>query len=124
VGRDVSGEIALRHGSAGLADDTSGAKFTARPARASGRSSPKADAGLEGDGKRLRRQGLSGGLLIVYLQDVKLPAGREHPDRNTALYGATSGEAFLQRHGRERFAVRNSGRNGGIEGLGDHGLRS
>jgi len=77
---------------------------------------------LEGDANDYFGKGLSGGRLIV------------HPDRaatfvaedniiagNVALYGATSGEAYLRGQVGERFCVRNSGATAVVEGVGDHG---
>ena len=77
---------------------------------------------LEGDANDYVGKGLSGGKLIVYpprastfLPEENIVIG------NVALYGATSGEAFLNGMAGERFAVRNSGATAVVEGLGDHG---
>ena len=77
---------------------------------------------LEGDSNDYFGKGLSGGIVIC------------HPDReasfvaedniiigNVALYGATSGEAFVRGVAGERFCVRNSGATAVVEGVGDHG---
>ena len=77
---------------------------------------------LEGDANDYVGKGLSGGKLIVYpprtsnfLPEENIVIG------NVVLYGATSGEAFLNGMAGERFAVRNSGATAVVEGLGDHG---
>ncbi len=77
---------------------------------------------LEGDTNDYFGKGLSGGQLILY-------PPKESPFRswenviagNVALYGATSGRAFLAGRAGERFCVRNSGAEAVVEGVGDHG---
>jgi len=77
---------------------------------------------LSGDSNDYFGKGLSGGKLIIYP-----PAGvRFKPEDNViignvALYGATSGEAFISGEAGERFCVRNSGATAVVEGVGDHG---
>ncbi len=77
---------------------------------------------LSGDSNDYFGKGLSGGKLIVYP-----PAGIKYkPDENiiignVALYGATSGKAFINGVAGERFCVRNSGATAVVEGVGDHG---
>ena len=77
---------------------------------------------LEGDSNDYFGKGLSGGKLIVY------PPKGSHfkPEENiiignVALYGATSGKAFINGIAGERFCVRNSGATAVVEGVGDHG---
>ncbi|SES75669.1 glutamate synthase (ferredoxin) [Pseudobutyrivibrio sp. C4] len=77
---------------------------------------------LEGDSNDYFGKGLSGGKLVVYpsakatyKQDENIIIG------NVALYGATSGKAFINGVAGERFAVRNSGATAVVEGCGDHG---
>ncbi|MDB6074335.1 MAG: hypothetical protein JWO89_1975, partial [Verrucomicrobiaceae bacterium] len=67
-------------------------------------------------------KGLSGGRIIIY-PDAKstFPAEDNIIIGNVALYGATSGEVFIRGMAGERFAVRNSGVNTVVEGVGDHG---
>src|SRR4029079_2757544 len=77
---------------------------------------------LEGDANDYVGKGLSGGRLIVY--PPKNSAFQPEENiliGNTALYGATSGEAFFNGMAGERFAVRNSGATAVVEGVGDHG---
>jgi len=77
---------------------------------------------LEGDANDYWGKGLSGGRLVVFppRQSTFVP---EHNIviGNVALYGATSGEAYVRGVAGERFAVRNSGVHAVVEGIGDHG---
>ena len=77
---------------------------------------------LEGDSNDYFGKGLSGGKLVVYppkgsrfRQDENIIVG------NVALYGATSGKAYINGVAGERFCVRNSGAVSVVEGVGDHG---
>src|ERR1039457_4678055 len=123
VGAMLSGEIARRYGSAGLADDTIRFHFTGSAGQSFGAFLAKGvTLELEGDANDYVGKGLSGGRLIVnpprnssFLPEENVLIG------NVALYGATSGEAFLNGVAGERFAVRNSGATAVVEGLGDHG---
>ncbi|MGA2153636.1 MAG: glutamate synthase large subunit [Bryobacteraceae bacterium] len=123
VGAMLSGEIARRHGSAGLPDGTIHFQFTGSAGQSFGAFlAHGVTLELEGDANDYVGKGLSGGKLIVY------PPRASHflPEENivignVALYGATSGEAFLNGMAGERFAVRNSGATAVVEGLGDHG---
>ena len=112
VGAMLSGEIARRHGSAGLPDDTIRFQFTGSAGQSFGAFLAKGvTLELEGDANDYVGKGLSGGRLIVYpprtstfLPEENILIG------NVALYGATSGEAFFNGMAGERFAVRNFGR--------------
>ena len=123
VGAMLSGEIARRHGSAGLPDGTIHFQFTGSAGQSFGAFlAHGVTLELEGDANDYVGKGLSGGKLIVYpprastfLPEENIVIG------NVALYGATSGEAFLNGMAGERFAVRNSGATAVVEGLGDHG---
>jgi len=123
VGAMLSGEIARRHGSAGLPDGTIHFQFTGSAGQSFGAFLARGvTLELEGDANDYVGKGLSGGRLIVYpprasnfLPEENIVIG------NVALYGATSGEAFLNGMAGERFAVRNSGATAVVEGLGDHG---
>jgi glutamate synthase (NADPH/NADH) large chain len=123
VGAMLSGEIARRYGSAGLPDNTIKFHFTGSAGQSFGAFLAKGvTLELEGDANDYVGKGLSGGRLIVYpprgstfLPEENILIG------NVALYGATSGEAFLNGMAGERFAVRNSGATAVVEGLGDHG---
>jgi glutamate synthase (ferredoxin) len=77
---------------------------------------------LEGEANDFVGKGLSGGRLIVRPPvDATFAAEENVIIGNVALYGATSGEAFIRGVAGERFAVRNSGANAVVEGVGDHG---
>ena len=77
---------------------------------------------LVGDGNDYFGKGLSGGKLIVYPpKGVTFKHEENIIIGNVALYGATSGKAFINGVAGERFAVRNSGANAVVEGVGDHG---
>jgi glutamate synthase (NADPH/NADH) large chain len=123
VGALLSGEVARRHGHAGLPDSS----LTARLAGSAGQSfgaflAPGITLALTGDTNDYAGKGLSGGRLIVRQPDgVPREAAANIIVGNTCLYGATSGEAFLAGVAGERFAVRNSGAVAVVEGTGDHG---
>jgi len=123
VGAMLGGEIARRYGSAGLPDGTIHYKFTGSAGQSFGAFVPTGvTLELEGDANDYLGKGLSGGRIIAYppktssfLPEESILVG------NVALYGATSGEAFLNGIAGERFAVRNSGATAVVEGVGDHG---
>ena len=123
VGAMLSGEIARKYGSAGLAHDTIRFQFSGSAGQSFGAFLVKGvTLELEGDANDYVGKGLSGGKLIVYpprnstfLPEENILIG------NTVLYGATSGEAYFNGMAGERFAVRNSGATAVVEGLGDHG---
>ena len=123
VGAMLSGEIARRYGSAGLPDGTIHCQFRGSAGQSFGAFLAKGvTLELEGDANDYVGKGLSGGRVIVYpprastfLPEENILIG------NVALYGATSGEAYFNGMGGERFAVRNSGAVAVVEGLGDHG---
>jgi glutamate synthase domain-containing protein 2/glutamate synthase domain-containing protein 1/glutamate synthase domain-containing protein 3 len=123
VGGMLGGEIARRYGSAGLPDGTIHFKFEGSAGQSFGAFLPNGvTLELEGDSNDYLGKGLSGGRLIVYppkasffLPEESILVG------NVVLYGATSGEAFLNGIAGERFAVRNSGATAVVEGVGDHG---
>ena len=78
---------------------------------------------LEGDSNDYLGKGLSGGTLVVYPPaDAGFAAEDNIIVGNVALYGATSGKAFINGVAGERFCVRNSGAIAVVEGVGDHGL--
>jgi glutamate synthase domain-containing protein 2/glutamate synthase domain-containing protein 1/glutamate synthase domain-containing protein 3 len=123
VGAMLGGEIARRYGSAGLPDETIHFKFNGSAGQSFGAFVPNGvTLELEGDANDYLGKGLSGGRIIVYppktssfLPEESILVG------NVVLYGATSGEAFLNGIAGERFAVRNSGSTAVVEGVGDHG---
>jgi glutamate synthase domain-containing protein 2/glutamate synthase domain-containing protein 1/glutamate synthase domain-containing protein 3 len=123
VGTMLSGEIARRHGSNGLPDDTIRIQLEGSAGQSLGAFLANGvTLTLEGDANDYVGKGLSGGRLIVYPPR----ASTFSPEKNilignVALYGATSGEAFFNGVAGERFAVRNSGATAVVEGVGDHG---
>ena len=77
---------------------------------------------LEGDSNDYFGKGLSGGTLVVYPpKEAKFQADENIIIGNVALFGATSGKAFIAGVAGERFCVRNSGATVVVEGVGDHG---
>ncbi|MDR0717709.1 MAG: glutamate synthase subunit alpha, partial [Azoarcus sp.] len=123
VGAMLSGEVAARHGRAGLPEDnirirltgTAGQSFAAFLARG-------VTLELIGEGNDYVGKGLSGGRVIVRPQPgFRGVSGSNIIIGNTVLYGATEGEAYFSGVAGERFAVRNSGAIAVVEGLGDHG---
>ena len=123
VGAMLGGEIARRYGSAGLPEGTIHFKFTGSAGQSFGAFVPNGvTLELEGDSNDYLGKGLSGGRIIAYppktssfLPEESILVG------NVVLYGATSGEVFLNGIAGERFAVRNSGAIAVVEGVGDHG---
>ena len=78
---------------------------------------------IEGDANDYFGKGLSGGKLIIHPSlHAQFVAHDNVIVGNVALYGATSGEAYINGRAGERFAVRNSGAIAVVEGCGDHGL--
>ncbi len=116
-------EITKRYGGEGLPDDTIRIHFTGTAGQSFGAFVPRGvTLSLEGDANDFWGKGLSGGRLLVYPP----PSSTFVPEDNViignvALYGATSGEAYVRGIAGERFAVRNSGAHAVVEGVGDHG---
>ena len=123
VGTMLSGEIARRYGSAGLPDDTIRIHLAGSAGQSLGAFLAKGiTLRLEGEANDYVGKGLSGGRVIVYPPKESTFAPEENIIiGNVALYGATSGEVFLNGVAGERFAVRNSGATAVVEGVGDHG---
>jgi glutamate synthase (NADPH/NADH) large chain len=123
IGAMLSGEVARRHGHAGLPEDTISVKFTGTAGQSFGAFLARGvSIELTGDANDYVGKSLSGGRIVV-----KPPKGlaREPGDNiivgNTVLYGAVAGEAYFHGVAGERFAVRNSGAIAIVEGTGDHG---
>ena len=123
VGTMLGYEVTRRWGGAGLPDDTITVRFTGSAGQSFGAFVPRGiTLALEGDANDYVGKGLSGGRIVVapprgatFAAEDNVIAG------NVALYGATSGEAFIRGVAGERFAVRNSGATAVVEGVGDHG---
>ena len=123
VGAMLSGKIAKKYGHEGLPKDTIKVKFVGSAGQSFGAWLSKGITfNLEGDANDYVGKGLSGGKIAVYphkksslIPEKNIIAG------NTLLYGAISGECYLNGIVGERFAVRNSGATAVVEGCGDHG---
>jgi glutamate synthase (ferredoxin) len=122
VGTILGNEITKRHWQ-GLPDDTVHLHFQGSAGQSFGAFVPKGvTLEIEGDTNDYIGKGLSGGRILVYPPAASTFAAEENIIAgNTALYGATSGELFLRGMAGERFAVRNSGVDTVVEGVGDHG---
>lgn len=122
VGAMLSGEIARRHGNAGLTDNAIVIKFKGSAGQSFGAFlSHGIHFQLEGEANDYLGKGLSGGRISLmppirstFLAEENTIAG------NTLLYGATSGEVYINGRVGERFCVRNSGAIAVVEGAGDH----
>ena len=124
VGTMLSGVIAQKYGEEGLPDGTIKIKFKGSAGQSFGAFAVKGlDLRLEGETNDYFGKGLSGGRISI------LPPARRSDDfkaeeniiaGNTGLYGATSGELYINGKVGERFGVRNSGAIAVIEGAGDH----
>ena len=120
----LSGEIAKKYGEAGLPDHTINIKFKGSAGQSFGAFAVSGlNIRLEGECNDYFGKGLSGGRISI------LPPSRSNEDfhaedniiaGNTGLYGATSGELYINGKVGERFGVRNSGAIAVIEGAGDH----
>jgi glutamate synthase (NADPH/NADH) large chain len=123
VGGMLSGEIARRHGGEGLPDGTIRIDFHGVAGQSFGAWATKGlTFTLEGTTNDYVGKGLSGGRLAVFPSKVAAYEPEESiVVGNVALYGATAGEAYFRGFAGERFAVRNSGAETVVEGVGDHG---
>src|SRR2546427_3688894 len=123
VGAMLSGEIARRHGAAGLPADTIRLNFHGCAGQSFGAFLVKGvTLTLEGEANDYVGKGLSGGRLVIYPpRSSRFVAEENILIGNVCLYGATSGEAYFNGMAGERFAVRNSGATAVVEGVGDHG---
>ena len=122
VGTMLSGVIAQKYGLAGLPDDTINVKFKGSAGQSFGAFLEHGISfKLEGECNDYFAKGLSGGRIAIlpptrsnFKAEENIIAG------NTGLYGATSGELYINGKVGERFGVRNSGAIAVIEGAGDH----
>jgi glutamate synthase (NADPH/NADH) large chain len=122
VGTIVGSHISRKFGAKGLADDTIKLHFTGSAGQSFGAFVPRGmTLTLEGDSNDYIGKGLSGGKIVVFPDRSATFAPHENIIiGNTAFYGATSGSAYISGVSGERFAVRNSGVDLVIEGVGDH----
>ncbi|MGI9138134.1 MAG: glutamate synthase large subunit [Sediminibacterium sp.] len=123
TGTILSNEITKVYKANGLADDTIHFKFQGTAGQSFGAFNTKGvTLELEGDANDYFGKGLSGAKLIVYPDKKSSFVAEDNIIiGNVALYGATSGIAFIRGKAGERFAVRNSGAKVVVEGVGDHG---
>jgi glutamate synthase domain-containing protein 2/glutamate synthase domain-containing protein 3 len=123
VGTIVGSEVTRRYGPQGLPDNTIRLLFKGSAGQSFGAFVPRGiTLTLEGDANDYVGKGLSGGKIIVYPPRVATFIAAENVIiGNVALYGATSGEAYICGAAGERFCVRNSGVSAVVEAVGDHG---
>ena len=123
VATTLSGMVAKKYGEEGLPDDTIQCNFTGSAGQSFGAFLARGvSLTLEGDANDYFAKGISGGRVVAFPSR----AARFVPEDNTivgnvVLYGATGGKAFIRGMAGERFAVRNSGAQAVVEGVGDHG---
>jgi glutamate synthase (ferredoxin) len=123
VGTITGSEVTRKWGSAGLPEDTIELNFIGSAGQSFAAFMPRGMTfHLEGDANDYVGKGLSGGKLIIkppreatFVPEENIIVG------NVALYGATSGEAYIRGMAGERFCVRNSGVHAVVEAVGDHG---
>ncbi len=123
VGSMLSNQIASRYGEEGLPEGTINLKFHGSAGQSFGAFLARGvTATIEGDANDYFCKGLSGGTVIIKPPAVSSFTPEENIlVGNTVLYGATGGRAFIRGIAGERFAVRNSGAETVVEGVGDHG---
>jgi glutamate synthase domain-containing protein 2/glutamate synthase domain-containing protein 3 len=123
VGTRVGSEVTRRHGARGLPEDTICLRFQGSAGQSFGAFIPRGvTLILEGDANDYLGKGLSGGRIVVTPPaGSRFVAGENVIAGNVALYGATGGKAYVRGIAGERFAVRNSGADAVVEGVGDHG---
>jgi glutamate synthase (ferredoxin) len=123
VGTILGSEVSLKYGEEGLPDDTITMRFQGSAGQSLGAFCTRGlTFEVEGDTNDYCGKGLCGARIVV-----KVPPGSTFDPAeniitgNVVLYGATGGEAFFQGVAGERFAVRNSGADAVVEGVGEHG---
>lgn len=122
TGAMLSGVVAKKYGDAGLPDNTIQCLFKGAAGQSFGAFLAHGISfRLEGDANDYVGKGLSGGKIVIvppqgstFAPEANIIAG------NTILYGATSGEIYINGRVGERFCVRNSGATAVVEGVGDH----
>lgn len=122
VGAMLSGAVAYKYGQKGLPDETINVKFKGSAGQSFGAFLTKGISfKLEGEANDYLGKALSGGRIAV-MPPVRSNFNAEENTiaGNTLLYGATSGEVYINGAVGERFAVRNSGAIAVVEGVGDH----
>ena len=123
IGAIISNEISKSHGATGLPEDTLKLNFTGTAGQSFGAFAANGlSMKIEGTVNDYFGKGLSGAKLIAKVPEQSSFIPHENVIvGNVALYGATSGEAYINGIAGERFCVRNSGAKAVVEGIGDHG---
>ncbi len=123
VGAMIAGEIARRHGGTGLPAGRVRLRFSGSAGQSFGAFVTHGMLlSLEGDANDYVGKGMSGGVIAIrHGAGSTFDADQNILIGNTSLYGATGGRAFFAGVAGERFAVRNSGCEAVVEGVGDHG---
>ena len=123
IGAIISNEISKSHGAEGLPEDTLKLNFTGTAGQSFGAFAAKGlFMRIEGTVNDYFGKGLSGAKLIARVPKESSFIPHENIIvGNVALYGATSGQAYINGIAGERFCVRNSGAKAVVEGIGDHG---
>ncbi|MFC2947020.1 glutamate synthase large subunit [Virgibacillus sediminis] len=123
TGTIVGSEISKRYHAEGLPEDTITLRFHGSAGQSFGAYVPKGMSMLlTGDANDYVGKGLSGGKIVVNSPEQARPYESDNVIiGNVAFYGATDGEAYINGYAGERFAVRNSGADLVVEGIGDHG---
>ena len=123
TGAMLSYHVSKLHGEEGLPADTIQFGFKGSAGQSFGAFlAPGITFGLAGDANDYVGKGLSGGKIFIYpSKDSTIVPEENILIGNTVLYGAVSGKAFFRGIAGERFAVRNSGAETVVEGVGDHG---
>ena len=123
VGAMVSNEISKIYGAEGLPDDTININFSGSAGQSFGAFTTKGiRMTVHGNTNDYLGKGLSGGKLIIKVPKESTIVPEDNIiTGNVTLYGATSGEIYVNGKAGERFCVRNSGAKAVVEGIGDHG---
>ena len=123
MGTILSSRIARRYGLIGLPNDTITIKFKGSAGQSFGAFATKGLTMIvNGNTNDYLGKGLSGAKLVVKIPEKSTLKPEENIiTGNVTLYGATSGEAYINGKAGERFCVRNSGATAVVEGIGDHG---
>jgi len=123
VGGLLSNAVVAAHGEVGLSEETIEVELDGSAGQSFGAwLAPGIALTLHGEANDYAGKGLCGGIIAVRpFRTATVPAEHEVIVGNTVLYGATGGRAFFRGLAGERFAVRNSGADAVVEGVGDHG---
>ena len=123
VGAIISNEISKKYGAKALPKNTLSLNFEGSAGQSFGAFSVKGlKMVIDGNTNDYFGKGLSGATIVVRKpKNATFESNKNVITGNVALYGATSGEAYINGIAGERFCVRNSGATAVVEGIGDHG---